>query len=190
MVNRKNIKHYRNSNVSKQNNDRWKLHDIYPERIYHNKVITRSQIAFILIRNTESDTALFADNTRHHPPKMTHLMNTLKGQYGAVPRTKITRELAKYVEVSETLCNTIDKYKTVIFPAIKEDKVKEKLEKATPSKISAKKQIDSTEMTTKASDKLQESADVSNKLSDEKQEKEEEKTESGEGIFSYLRNVF
>ena len=147
MNNRNKVKENQNLKISKKNNDRWQLHDLYSEAISSNRVVTRSQIAFALIRNTESDTELFADISKHHPPSMTHLMNTLKGEYGAVPRTKINRKLAANIEISEDLCKAIDKYKTARIPNKKDDAEKEESDKAITSKSSDEKRRDSKENT-------------------------------------------
>ena len=198
MANRRKVKRNQKSKTSKKNNDRWKLHDIYPEGVCYNRVVTRSQVAFLLIRNTESDTELFADSTKHHPPKMTHLLNTLKGEYGAMPRTKITRQLAVHIKVSESLCTVIDGYKTVIIPVIKDDVGK----KAVPDKTNDKYQADSTgkiasksnnekqgqskeKAPSKFTDEKQGELNVSSKTDEEKQE--ENVTKSGEGITSYFQ---
>lgn len=120
------IKRKQNFKKPDENNERWKHHDIYAEGACYSRVVTRSQIAFVRIKNTESDTELFADNTKHHPPGMPHLMTTLLGFYGAVTRTKITRRFAQYVSVSKTLCTALDKYKTATVTDVKgKEEIKE-----------------------------------------------------------------
>lgn len=91
--------------------DSWKLHDIYAEDVSSNRIVTRSQTAFLRIKNTSSDVELFADKKKHQPKNMPHLMNTLKGTYGAVPKTIITRSCGRHIPVSEELCKKVDLYK-------------------------------------------------------------------------------
>lgn len=124
MANQK-IKRIEKSKISDKMSDKWKLHDIYAESSCCSRVVTRAQVAFIKIKNTESDLKLFADNRKHQPPGMLPLMNTLKGEYGAVPRTIITRKVAQYVPVSETLYTEINKYKTIeVTDVVTNEKIK------------------------------------------------------------------
>lgn len=131
----------RKQNVKKpdENNERWKHHDIYTEGACYSRVVTRSQIAFVRIRNTESDTELFAVNTKHHPSGMPHLMTILTGFYGAVTRTKITRRFAQYVSVSKPLCTALDKYKTA---TVRDVKGKEEIKEGAVEKVETREKID------------------------------------------------
>ena len=92
-------------------NDSWKHHDIYSEDVSCNRIVSRSQTAFLRLKNTGSDLNLFCDKDKHQPATMPHLINTLKGHYGAVPRTIITRSMGKHIPVSEELCEKVDLYK-------------------------------------------------------------------------------
>lgn len=99
---------------SKKNNtpsDNWRKHDIYHPGVSANRIVTRSQTAFLQIKNTPSDLDLFADASRHQPPDQPHLMDTMKGTYGAIPRTIITRSTGKYIPVSDDLTKKMDVYK-------------------------------------------------------------------------------
>lgn len=90
----------------------WKKHDIYDLNTSENRVLTRSQTAFIRVKNTESDLELFAEAKRHNPPGLPHLMTTLKGRYGAVPRTIVTKDVGEHLPVSKGLCEKVNFYKT------------------------------------------------------------------------------
>ena len=96
--------------------DDWRKHDIYDLGVARcspgSRILTRSQAAFIKLKNTESDIKLFSDARRHHPPGLPHLITTLKGPLGAIPRTIVTENVAKYYPVSEKLCERVDLYKT------------------------------------------------------------------------------
>lgn len=135
-----------------KNKNKWKLHDIYAEGNCYDRVVTRSQVAFIQIKNTKSDLKLLADNRKHQPPGMPHLMTTLKGEYGAVPKTIISRRFAQYVPVSEALCTAVNKYKTAIVTDVKtKEKIKEyKVEKEeTEVKVGKERKKDTEKQETK-----------------------------------------
>lgn len=90
----------------------WKKHDIYDLDTSGNRILTRSQTPFIRIKNTESDLELLADSKRHKPPGLPHLMTTLKGRYGAVPRTIVTKDAGEHFPVSKDLCKRVNLYKS------------------------------------------------------------------------------
>lgn len=94
-----------------EHNELWKFHDSYDNGVSCNRIVTRSQTAFNRIRNTPSDLDLFGDASRHHPPGKPHLMVTLKGEYGSIPRTIVTRSLGKHIPISEELCKEVNEYK-------------------------------------------------------------------------------
>lgn len=98
-------------NNTKSKTAKWRLHDIYAPGVSYNRIVTRSQTAFLRVRNTPSDLDLFADPSRHQPPDMPHLMETLKGEYGAIPRTIITRSTGQYIDVDEELIEKLKPYK-------------------------------------------------------------------------------
>lgn len=171
------IKMKQNSKKPDENKEMWKLHDIYAEGACYGRVLTRSQMAFVRIKNTESDTELFAVNMKHDPPGMPHLMTTLKGLYGAVPRTKITRRFAQNVSVSETLCTAIDKYKTATVIDVKgneeikqgrvgKDETEEKVDEESKKEEELKGQVEDSE------EKQESVAKRDNEDSEEKQKEE------------------
>ena len=92
-------------------NETWKLHDTYETGVSFNRIVTRSQTAYLRLRNTESDMDLFCDSSRHHPTGKPHLMETLKGRYGSIPRTIITKSIAKYIDEDEDLIQEVNSYK-------------------------------------------------------------------------------
>lgn len=90
----------------------WKRHDIYDLDTSENRILTRSQTPFIRIKNTESDLELFAEPKRHKPAGLPHLMTTLKGRYGAVPRTIVTKVAGEHFSESKDLCKRVNLYKS------------------------------------------------------------------------------
>lgn len=95
-------------------NIHWKLHDTYKEGVCCSRTVTRSQVCFNVIRNTPSDLELFADKGKHQPEGLPHLMVTLKGDYGAIPRTVVTRKLGEKLKIREELCRRVDEYKKLL----------------------------------------------------------------------------
>ncbi|GBM54551.1 hypothetical protein AVEN_184253-1 [Araneus ventricosus] len=89
----------------------WLKHDPYKPGVSTSRITTRSQTAFARIRNSESEIKLFADGSRHHPPKKIHLMVTMKGEYGGIPRTILTRSTAQFLVENEELCEALQDYK-------------------------------------------------------------------------------
>ncbi|GBO39896.1 hypothetical protein AVEN_31786-1 [Araneus ventricosus] len=98
----------------------WKMHDLYAPGVSFNRIVTRSQTAFNRIKNSESDLDLFADPDRHQPPGQPHIMEILKGKYGAIPRTIITRSTASHLSESEDLCRMMEMYKSYVPPTPEE----------------------------------------------------------------------
>ncbi|GBN80978.1 hypothetical protein AVEN_271622-1 [Araneus ventricosus] len=97
---------------SKSNNeDILRRHDIYKPGVTFHRPVTRSQTPFNRIKKSMSDLDLFSDSSAYHPPGLPHLMETLKGPYGAIPRTIITRSGASKLEINKELCKQVDKYK-------------------------------------------------------------------------------
>lgn len=96
---------------SKRNKQKWMLHDTYEPGTSFNRIVTRSQTAFLRLRNTKSDLDLFSDPSRHHPPGKPHLMETLKGKYGSIPNTVITRSFGKYLKEDKELIDKVNSYK-------------------------------------------------------------------------------
>lgn len=109
--------------MSRENNNEWKRHDIYLEGTCCSRTVTRSQVGFVRIENTQSDLDLFVDDAKQHPPGMPHLMTTLKGEYGAVPRTSITRTLVQCIPLLSSLCAEINKYKTATVTFVKRNDI-------------------------------------------------------------------
>lgn len=103
----------KNEKESERNekNETWKLHDSYKPGVSYNRIVTRSQTPFLRLRNTDSDLDLFCDPSRHHPPGKPHLMETLKGRYGSIPRTMITKSTARYILEDEDLIAEVNSYK-------------------------------------------------------------------------------
>ncbi|GFQ68694.1 uncharacterized protein TNCT_365491 [Trichonephila clavata] len=94
--------------------DDWRNHNIYDLKASCNRIVTRSQTPFVRIKNTPSDLALFLDAGAQSPPEMPHLMETLKGPYGAIPSTIITRSMGQHLEIDKELCTEVNKYKKFI----------------------------------------------------------------------------
>ncbi|GFS45933.1 uncharacterized protein TNIN_312231 [Trichonephila inaurata madagascariensis] len=90
----------------------WKDHDIYDIGVSTTRMVTRSQGCFNVIRNTQSDLDIFANANRQQPPNMPHVMVVMKGGYGAIPNTYITRSFDKYLNIDEALCKDLDKFKS------------------------------------------------------------------------------
>ncbi|GBO45876.1 hypothetical protein AVEN_70872-1 [Araneus ventricosus] len=89
----------------------WRLHDLYAPGVSSSRIVTRSQTAFVRIKNSKSDLDLFADPDRHQPPGQPHLMEIMKGKYGAIPRTIMTRSSARHLSESKELCRMMEMYK-------------------------------------------------------------------------------
>ncbi|GFR03067.1 uncharacterized protein TNCT_549011 [Trichonephila clavata] len=92
----------------------WKDHNTYDIGSSTTRMVTRSQGCFNVIKNTKSDLDIFANANRHQPPNMPHVMVVMKGGYGAIPNTYITRSFDKYLETDETLCKDLDRFKSYI----------------------------------------------------------------------------
>ncbi|GFY62513.1 uncharacterized protein TNIN_379581 [Trichonephila inaurata madagascariensis] len=90
----------------------WRLHDTYFTGVSHNRIVTRSQTAFLRVKNTDSDLDLFSDPSRQEIPGEPHMMEILKGLYGSIPRTIMTRRSTQHLIVSDDLCKNLDLYKT------------------------------------------------------------------------------
>lgn len=102
----------KNRSKSKTNNlDLWRSHDLYVPGISCKRTVTRSQTPFNRIKHTQSDLELFADSTAYHPPGFQHLIETLKGLFGAIPRTIVTRSCCGKLIVDKELCKKVDNYK-------------------------------------------------------------------------------
>ncbi|GFX78012.1 uncharacterized protein TNCV_971661 [Trichonephila clavipes] len=91
---------------------KWRLHDTYSTGASHNRIVTRSQTAFLRVKNTDSDLDLFSDPSRHKLPGEFHMMEVLKGMYGSIPRTIMTRRSTQHLIVSDDLCKNLELYKT------------------------------------------------------------------------------
>ncbi|KAG8195690.1 hypothetical protein JTE90_003832 [Oedothorax gibbosus] len=103
----------------------WKNADIYGSGVSTNRIVTRSQTAFLRIDNSTSNLDLIANASKHQPPGQPHLMEALKGKNGAIPRTIITRSIGKYIEVDKDLVQKLDVYKKYEPPQEKKADVKE-----------------------------------------------------------------
>lgn len=96
---------------TKSKKESWLLHDTYEPGVSCNRIVTRSQTAFLRVKNTPSDLELFSDPSRHQPPGMPHLIELLKGEYGSIPRTIITRSTGQYIDIDKELCEKLKPYK-------------------------------------------------------------------------------
>ncbi|KAG8196790.1 hypothetical protein JTE90_027511 [Oedothorax gibbosus] len=105
----------------------WKSHDIYEDGVSSSRIVTRSQTALLRIENSKSNLDLFANPSKHQPPGQPHLIEVLKGKYGAVPRTIITRNFGEYIKLDKDLEKKLDTYKQ--YKPAKNGKVKIKKEK-------------------------------------------------------------
>jgi len=99
------------STKSTNKKPKWMLHDTYAPGVSFNRIVTRSQTAFLRVKNSPSDLDLFSDSSRHQPPGMPHLIETLKGEYGSIPRTIITKSSGQHIDIDETLCDKLIPYK-------------------------------------------------------------------------------
>ncbi|GFQ64382.1 uncharacterized protein TNCT_293861 [Trichonephila clavata] len=90
----------------------WRRHDIYPTGASRNRIVTRSQTAFLRVKNTNSDLDLFSDPSRQELPGEPHMMEVLKGLYGSIPRTIMTRSSTQHLIISDDLCKNLEPYKT------------------------------------------------------------------------------
>ncbi|GIY73663.1 uncharacterized protein CDAR_186651 [Caerostris darwini] len=106
----------------------WREHDLYEPGCSFSRVVTRSQTAFCRIKNTDSDLEMFSNPLKHQPPGHAHVMEIMKGQYGAIPRTIITRSTGQYLTVSEDLINKLEPYKNFDPVAADAGKTEEELE--------------------------------------------------------------
>ncbi|GBN96769.1 hypothetical protein AVEN_85017-1 [Araneus ventricosus] len=93
----------------------WRMHDLYSPGVGFNRIVTRSQTAFSRIKNSDSDINLFSDSNRQQLLGQPNVVAILKGRYGGIPRTTITRSTAQHLLVSEEL----DVYKEKTPPAAK-----------------------------------------------------------------------
>lgn len=96
---------------NKNSSDGWRNHDIYHPGVSCNRIVTRSQTAFLRAKSTSSDLDLYADVSRHQPPDQPHLMEIMKGKYGAIPRTTVTRSKGRFIQVSDDLVKKMEVYK-------------------------------------------------------------------------------
>ncbi|GBN31660.1 hypothetical protein AVEN_97392-1 [Araneus ventricosus] len=94
----------------------WRLHDLYAPGVSSSRIVTRSQTAFNRIKNSKSDLDLFADPDRHQPPGQPHIMEIMKGKYGAIPRTIMIRSSARHLSESKELCRMMEMYKSYVPP--------------------------------------------------------------------------
>ncbi|KAG8187774.1 hypothetical protein JTE90_018773 [Oedothorax gibbosus] len=89
----------------------FKKHQLYSNGVSSGRIVTRSQTGIIQIKRTPSDNELMIDKTRFQPPGHPHLLITLKGLYGAIPSTIITRSTENNIEITPELQKKINKYK-------------------------------------------------------------------------------
>ncbi|KAF8772025.1 hypothetical protein HNY73_019373 [Argiope bruennichi] len=102
--------------------ENWKIHDHYDRRMNYGNILTRSQTPFNRIKNTNSDMDFFADGVLHHPSTKPHLMVSMVGENGAIPRTIVTRSAAKQLQLDKKLLQALKEYKKLskTDPLIKE----------------------------------------------------------------------
>ncbi|GFY78831.1 uncharacterized protein TNIN_2121 [Trichonephila inaurata madagascariensis] len=93
------------------NQDDWRKHDTYQTGVSYSRIPTRSQTAFVRVENGKKELDLFSNPRQHQPPNKPHLLATMKGGYGNIPRTIITRSTAERLPPTETLYEALEDYK-------------------------------------------------------------------------------
>ncbi|GFV99604.1 uncharacterized protein TNCV_5079661 [Trichonephila clavipes] len=99
--------------VKKKNGyqDDWRKHDTYQTGVSYSRIPTRSQTAFMRVENGKKELGLFSNPRQHQPPNKPHLLATMKGEYGNIPRTIITRSTAGRLSPTKKLCEALEDYK-------------------------------------------------------------------------------
>ncbi|GBN34499.1 hypothetical protein AVEN_64277-1 [Araneus ventricosus] len=101
----------------------WKQNDNYKKRrMSYGTIVTRSQTPFNRIKITDSDMDFFSNGALHHPSNKPHLMVSMVGEYGAIPRTIVTRSAANKLQLDKDLVKIMKDYKKLAKtdPLIKE----------------------------------------------------------------------
>lgn len=72
---------------------------------------TRSQTAFLRIKNSASDLAVLGNRRRHHPPGKLPIIDVLKGRYGNIPSKTILRSCVNNIREDTELIRKLEEYK-------------------------------------------------------------------------------